>query len=222
MERERESSEKPPQPPGGSANSGCLRLILAGPILVLGAPLVAAMRSLARWRRGRDIRVQDVRDEKFGRYRSLHSAVDYPSSCESCSQLTSALAVLASSLSHSSDNHYLLYRESEAGILLGLGPSIQDLAERFLIMCRKSSIEGRSLLWLSLDRSRYIGEYLEAEKFNPDAGDTDRLLGEAPLNWALKIRRKRSSVSTRYEIHLYLPAESGTYGEDFIRQLETT
>jgi len=212
------AGRKDPDSVPGSGGKGCLRLMLAGPVLLLGAPVVALMRSLARWKRGRAVRLDHLDEEKSGAFSLFSGVVDFPSDVESSRILTSALASLASALSGPGDAHYLLHDDGEEGVILGLGPSIQDLCERFQIMCRKHSIEGRNLLWLSMDASEHIGRYFRSGCWDAKTEGNAALDG-LPLHWALEIRRKRGAVSTRWEIRLRVPEAKIRSGREFFDRL---
>jgi len=202
----------------GPGGGGCLRLMLAGPVLLLGAPVVALMRSLARRKRGRAVRLDELKEEKSGGFAVFSGAVDFPSGTESSRILTAALASLASTLSGPGDAHYLLHDDGEDGVVLGLGPSIQDLCERFEIMCRKHSVEGRNLLWLSMDTSEHIGRYFRSGCWDAKT-EGNAALDELPLHWALEIRRKRGAVSTRWELRIRVPEEKERYGREFFGRI---
>ena len=210
------TDKKRPEPAPGSGGPGCLRLMLAAPFLLLAAPLVSMMRSLARRRRGQAVRLGKVKETAEEKHIIFSSVVDFPSGTENCRRLTGALAALAATLSGPRDRHYLLYDDGEEGVLLGIGPSVQELAERFMIMCRKHSVENRNLLWLGMEDSEYIGSYFSSGRWETDGPES---LAALPLNWALEIRRQRGAVSTRWDLRLRLPQREEERGRSFFSRL---
>jgi len=206
---------------------GCLRLALAGPFLLIAAPVVASLRFFARLRRGKEqrIRVGDaaVIPGSSGDMKRIRGVIDFPSGVDVCRELTSAAARLASRVGRGGF-HYVLYRDkgSDENVVTGIGPAIQEFAERFLITCRRSSLEDRSVLFLAVGREIEIGRYLDPGGYDPDAsGEPEGLFRRMPFQWGLVMLRRRKTASTLFDVTLVVASEEERHAVEFFRCLQT-
>lgn len=198
----------------GTQAGGCLRALLAAPVLAVLAPVTAIFRTWARWRRGSTVVVK-TGNEDFERFESgwakVTAEVNIPDTIDGVRLLTRSVVRIAEALHTAGQVFHLVYREpgNEETITVPLGLTINDMAERFALSCRRSILDGSTLLWLCLPRGRHLGEFLDPIAYDPDApGEPEALLQTAPITWALALGRHRGGVSTVFKMEFIVPRGS--------------
>lgn len=144
----------------GSAPGGCWRTALALPALILLAPAAAALRTVARWRRGAEARVE-VRTTSGGR----EVAVDLPAGFDRPRLLTEFVARIAGRLATPGLTYALAHTDRATGesVATPFGASVQALADRFHRAGRQYDLEGCTVWWFALPRGVHLGEVLDPE-----------------------------------------------------------
>lgn len=194
-----------------AGRGGCFRALIAAPALAVLAPVAALYRSWARWRRGSAV-VVEVHTEAFERseagWSRVRATVDFPHSLDGGRLITTCVVRVAEGLAGGGEVFHLVHREAgcEETIAVPLGSAINDLAERLLLSCHRSISDKRTLVWLALRRGRHLGEVIDPVTYDPEApGEPDRLLGSAPMNWALVLKRHRGAAATFFEMSFLVP-----------------
>ena len=192
---------------------GCVRALLAAPALVFLAPMAALYRSWARWRRGSAVLVNSGIagfERSPGAWAKVTATVDIPHTADNAQLMTRCLVRLAERLGTDAQAYHLIHREPgcEETIAVPLGLTINDLAERFSLSCRRSILDRKTLLWLAWLRGSHLGEYIDPVTYDPEAaGEPERLLRAAPFAWALALNRRRGSASTVFHLEFIVARE---------------
>lgn len=208
-----------------TGRGGCLRALVAAPALVVLAPLAAGYRSWARRRRGSEI-VVDSHSEAFERpeagWTRVATTVDVPQSVDGGRLITACVVRIAEGLGSGAEVFHLVHREPgrQETIAVPLGSTINDLAERLVLSCRRSILDGRTLVWPVLPRGRHVGEVIDPVAYDPEApGEPENLLRTVPIAWALVLRRRRGSASTVFEMAFIVPEDHAEHVERAITRL---
>jgi hypothetical protein len=212
------------QPP--RSNRGCLRAALAAPVLVVLAPFAVAVRWFSKVRRGPETEVaQQVDAVSLDDGRTLLKArveIDVPHESNLDRALTGEVVRLAESLSSGGENYHLLRDEPGADepVVVSIGPSVQLLAERFMVTLQRSALEQRTIVWLALPRTLALGKLLDPTSYSPeDEGEPQKLIMRCPLVWAMALRWRRNLASVRYALEVWTPEGSGTALRTFCDRL---
>lgn len=209
------------------AAGGCRRTVGGAAALVVLAPLAAVARTVARLRRGRDVRIgwRAVPFETQAREAVLVDVdLDVPdtASARVRRELTDTVVRLAEGLRHGDDVYHLVYRvptEPEP-VSVPVGASVQALAERFALSLGQHDLEGRTAVWLALPRSVHLADVLDPFGYDPEAdGEPHALLAKAPVRWALATAWRHGTVSTRLRALVVLPPVRHPMLEDLLGRL---
>ena len=215
--------------PGGegvvTGRGGCLRALVAAPALAVLAPLAALYRSWARRKRGSEV-VVDSHTEVFERpeagWTRVATTVDVPQSVDGGHLVTACVVRIAEGLGSGDEVFHLVHREPgrQETIAVPLGSTINDLAERLLLSCRRSVLDGRTLVWPVLQRGRHLGEVIDPVAYDPEApGEPEKLLRTAPIAWVLVLRRRRVAASTVFEMIFIVPEDHADSVERAVTRL---
>ncbi len=203
--------------PGGegvvAGRGGCLRALVSAPALAVLAPLAALYRLWARRKRGSEV-VVDSHTEVFERpeagWTRVATTVDVPQSVDGGHLVTACVVRIAEGLGSGNEVFYLVHREPgrEETIAVPLGSTINDLAEWLVLSCRRSILDGRTLVWPVQPRGRHLGEVIDPVAYDPEApGEPENLLRTAPIAWALVLRRRSGAASTVFEMTFIVPED---------------
>ena len=114
-----------------------------------------------------------------------------------------------------SDDHYhLIYRDHAEpdAILLPIGPLLQELGERLIVVLRQSELANRTAVWLTLPSRPAIAELVDPAAYDPDAvGEPEGLVEQTHARWAMATEWARVGPSTIYQVTLWVP-EKDTQG----------
>ena len=196
-----------------TGRGGCLRALVAAPALAVLAPVSALYRSWARWRRGPEV-VVTSQVEAFERseagWTKVAATADIPHSLDGGHLITACVVRIAEGLGSGGEVFHLVHREPgrHETIAVPLGSTINDLAERLVLSCRRSILDGETLVWPALPRGRHLGEVIDPVAYDPEAhGEPENLLRSAPITWALVLRRRRGAASTVFEMAFIFPED---------------
>ncbi len=214
--------------PGSPGRGGCLRVLAAAPVLAVLAPAVAAYRSWMRRRRGHDI-VVSTQTVPFDGHQSgwakISASIDIPHSLDGRRLVTQCIVRVAELVGCTGEVYHLIHRESgrDETISVPVGTSINDLAERFVLSCGQSILDGRTLVWPALLRGHHLGEFLDPMTYDPEApGEPDNALQKAPISWAMILKRRRGAASTTFSLVFIIPHQQRAKVEAAIHRLSTT
>jgi hypothetical protein len=203
---------------------GCLKSALGTVALLLLAPWAAAVRSIARWRRGNRVIVRwtgDALPSAEARWR-IDLELDVPPSkaLESRRALTDAVVRIAEHLRRADDVYHMAYRlpELHETVLVPVGPLLQELGERFAVILDEGSLAGRTVLWPTLASDRVVSELLDPDRYDPEApGEPDRIMGHADIRWGLASSWVDTGASVVHRVLVYVPTAAA---HDIDRLLE--
>ncbi|HSL18366.1 MAG TPA: hypothetical protein VLB51_10730 [Methylomirabilota bacterium] len=190
---------------------GCLASAAAAPVLLVLAPLAAAVRSWQAWRRGRDWRIA-VEALDQGATVQLGVTADVPRASASGfpRRLTHALVRIAEAMRRSDDVYHLFYRipGDDEGVLMPVGPRLQELGERIQLALGQPVLELRTTLWLALPADRPVARLVDPSRDDPEAeGEPENLVTRTAPRWAMAASRARSGPSVIYRLLLWVPDE---------------
>jgi len=203
---------------------GCAASVVAAPALLVLAPAAAVIRGWQGWRRGADWRIEIERIPR-GRDRArLDVTADIPRAAESgfVRRATHSLIRIAETLRRPDDVYHLYYRVpgDDDGVLLPVGPRLQELGERLSLSFGQSALEGRTTLWLTLPANRPAADHVDPSRDDPEApGKLEELIARPGTRWAMAVRRTHLIPSTVHRIMLWLPDESAETVVRILRDL---
>ena len=203
------------RPPGKS--KGCL-VTLTGTIALVA---IAIPVSLVRWwrarSRGDDLRtLLDVRPFPTGSgcaLRKLDLTLDLPPVVERGfhRRVTDAVVRVAEELRLPDDVYHLIYHlpwEDEP-VVIAVGPQVQELGERFSLALSQASLQGRTALWLTLERGRPLADVVDPLGYDPEAtGEPETLIASCAPRWAMATSWSRVGPSLVYRMILVVPEEA--------------
>ena len=189
---------------------GCLASAAAAPALLVLAPLAAVVRGWQAWRRGRDWRIEVDEGRNAAARQRLEVTADVPRASASGfpRRLTHALVRIAEVLRRPDDVHHLFYRipGDDEGMLVPVGPQLQELGERIQLALGQSVLERRTTLWLTLPADRAVARLVDPSRDDPEAeGEPERLVARTAPRWAMAASRARSGPSVLYRLVLWVP-----------------
>jgi hypothetical protein len=210
---------------------GCLKSALGTVALLLLAPAAAAVRSIARWRRGNRVIVRWT-GEGFpsaasdARWR-VDLELDVPPSkvAELRRMLTDTVVRIAELLRREDDVYHMAYRlpELQETVLVPVGPLLQELGERFALILDEGSLAGRTVVWPTLASERAVSELLDPSGYDPEApGEPDRIMGHADIRWGLASSWAETGASVVHRVLLYLPAAAAPEIDRLLERLRAS
>jgi hypothetical protein len=200
------------------AMPGCLRSAAGMAGLVALAPVALAVRRYRAWRRGSQLRIKRSRGrlpvvdgEPFVRF---DLAADVPASAAVETfrrQLTEVVVRVAERLRRPDDVYHLLFRDPADGetVVLPIGPLVQELAERFLLVLGIRAMAGRTSVWLALASSRRVVDLVDPFSYDPEAeGEPERLLASSGMRWGMATSFAPRGASLLFRLVLYVRADA--------------
>ena len=200
-----------PETPG--RRKGCLVTLTGSVVLVVMAIPVALVRWWRARRRGDDVRssleVQPFPTGGERAFRKLDLTLDVPPVAESefHRRLTDAVVRVAEGLRCTDDVYHLAYRLrwEEGPVVMPVGPQIQELGERFSLALSQGSLEGRTALWLTLDRGCPLAEVIDPLRYDPEAdGEPETLISSSGPRWAMATSWARVGPSLVVRLLMYV------------------
>jgi hypothetical protein len=199
------------------ASRGCLATGVGAAALVLLSPFVLVVRGFRRWRRGTEIRLRtDVSSlthaegVEFSRI-DLELDVPLPTEPEIRRRLTDAVIRVAETLRASDDVYHLVYRLpwDEEPVVLPVGPQVQELGERFLLVQSQGAMAGRTAVWLTLGREHALSEVVDPVAYDPEAdGEPGGLLIHPALRWSMATEWARVGPSLIFRLIFVVPVRA--------------
>ena len=210
------------------AMSGCLRSAAGMAGLVALAPVALVVRRYRAWRRGSQLRVERTRGrlavgdgEPFVR---IDLTADVPASAvvePFRRRLTEVVVRVAERLRRPDDVYHLLSRNPVDGetMALPIGPLVEELAERFLLVLGLRSMAGRTSVWLTLARSRRVVDVVDPFSYDPEAeGEPERLLASSGMRWGMASSFAPRGASVLFRVVLYVPADAAATVEALLEK----
>jgi len=198
--------------------AGCLRSAAGMAGLVVLAPVALAVRRYRAWRRGSQLRIERSRGrlpvvdgEPFVR---INLTADVPASAAVepfRRRLTEVVVRVAERLRRPDDVYHLLSRDPADGetVVLPIGPLVQELAERFLLVLGIRAMAGRTSVWLTLARSRRVVDLVDPFGYDPEAeGEPERLLASSGMRWGMATSFAPRGASVLFRLVLYVPGDA--------------
>jgi hypothetical protein len=179
----------------GDERSGCLRAAVAMPLLVLLAPVAAMVRSVARLRRGSAVDL-GIRTAADGR---VAVSLDLPWTVDPVRPVTECVARFAEAVGRPGDVYALCWEDDgvDEAQRVAVGASIQALADRLQRSLRRSSLNGRWVVWLALPRGLHPGQVVGPTVPIPQDGTWNAALSPG-FRWAFGLRRTDTAVARRW------------------------
>jgi len=196
---------------------GCLGSLAGFVVLAVMSPFVAIVRTWRRRRRGDDVRVKRKvtvwPDAEHGTLRRIDVTVDVPAAAETVfrRRVTDTVVRIAEALRRSDDVYNMVYRmpADEEALALPVGPLLQELGERFFLALNQGSLEGRTVVWLTLGRGTALAQVVDPATCDPEAdGEPEGLLGTPEARWTMASEWARVGPSLVIRLVLVVPAES--------------
>jgi hypothetical protein len=181
----------------GDERSGCLRAAVAMPLLAVLAPVAAMVRSVARLRRGSAVDL-GIRTAADGR---VAVSLDLPWTVDPVRPVTECVARFAEVVGRPGDVYALCWEDDGVGEAqrVAVGASIQALADRLQRSLRRSSLNGRWVVWLALPRGCHPGQAADPTVPIPQDGTWNTALSPG-FRWALGLCREDSAVTRRWRL----------------------
>jgi hypothetical protein len=194
---------------------GCLATGIAAVALAVLSPLVFAVQSWKRWRRGTEIRARTHSRSLAApariELREINVEFDVPGVAEADfrGRLTEAVVRMADSMRAPDDVYHLVYRlpwDTEP-VLLPVGPQLQELGERFSLLQSRGGMAGRTAVWLTLGREHALAEIVDPVGYDPEAaGEPEGLLTHPALRWSMATEWVRIGPSLLVRLMIVVPA----------------
>ncbi len=207
---------------------GCVAAAAGAVGLVLLSPLALAVRTVQRWRRGRQVRIR-WRSEAFPGsearpLRRIDVELDLPAESARSfrERLTDTVVRIAERIREADDVYHFVVRQPELAetVVLPIGPQLQELGERFALHLGQQGLAGRTVVWLTLDRRLALSRVLDPVRYDPEApGEPERLLAGAPVRWAMATSFVATGAAVIHRMLLYLPAAAAADAEGLLERL---
>jgi len=126
-------------------------------------------------------------------------------------ELTEVVVRVAESVRRESDvYHQLAWDQDEATLRMApVGPQLEELGDRFLLMLERPAAEGLCQVWLTLPRDVGLGQAMAGRGFDPEAeGEPERLLGSLEVRWAAASEVVRRDPVQLIRLVLFVPPEA--------------
>jgi hypothetical protein len=138
---------------------------------------------------------------------------DVPSAAETGfrRRMTDTVIRIAEALRRPDDVYNLIYRlpAEEEALTLPVGPQLQELGERFFLALKQGSLEGRTVVWLTLGRETPLAGVVDSLVCDPEAeGEPNGLLSTPEARWAMACEWVRVGPSLVIRLILVVPAAS--------------
>jgi hypothetical protein len=193
------------------------------------APVALAVRRYRAWRRGSELRIERSRGrlpvvdgEPFVR---IDLTADVPASAAVETfrrRLTEVVVRVAERLRRPDDLYHLLFRDPADGgetVVLPIGPLVQELAERFLLVLGIRAMAGRTSVWLALASSRRVVDLVDPFSYDPEAeGEPERLLASSGMRWGMATSFAPRGASVLFRLVLFVPADVATSVEALLEK----
>jgi hypothetical protein len=177
--------------------SGCLRAAVAAPFLAVLAPVAAALRAVARWRRGAAVGLE-IRPLTGERVAVI---LDAPSRMDPARPVTECVARVAEGLGGAGDVYALCWEDDGVGESqrVAVGASVQAFADRLHRSLHRAALNDRWVVWLALPRGVHPGQV--ADPTVPIPQDGRWFEGLQPgFRWCLGLHRRDGAASRRWRL----------------------
>lgn len=180
------------------------------------SPIVLAVRSWRKWRRGSEIRttvdIEPLTNSVGADLRRIDLSFDVPQPAEPGfrRRLTDSVVRVAEALGESEDVYHLVYRLpwEEEPVAMPIGPKLQELGDRFALVQSQGAMAGRTAVWLTLSRDRALSELVDPNDYDPEAGgEPNGLLMHRDLRWSMASEWARVGPSLVLRLVLVVPAD---------------
>ena len=213
-----------PEPFPSRGPRGCLAVGAGVLALIVISPFALVIRSWRAWRRGGEVRStlesRPFANTAAGPRRRIDLMLDVPAPAEPGfrSLLTDTIVRVAEALRRPDDVYNVLYRlpSDPEPVVLPVGPQLQELGERFSLILSQGALSGRTVVWLTLGRSRALSDVLDPVACDPEAeGEPETLLATADARWSMATEWARVDPSLVIRLILVVPSEA----EDRVKTL---
>lgn len=179
------------------------------------APIVVAVRSWKKWRRGSELRkktdIESLSTSVGANLGHIDLSFDVPPPAEPGfrRRLTDAVVRVAETLRTPDDVYHLVYRlpSDEEPVAIPVGPKVQELGERFSLVQSQGATAGRTVVWLTLSRDCALAEVVDPVAYDPEAsGEPRALMTDPALRWSMATVWARVGPSLIFRLVLVVPA----------------
>lgn len=135
-------------------------------------------------------------------------------------RLTDAVVRVAEVLRSPDDVYHLVYRlpSDEEPVVLPVGPQLQELGDRFLLVSSQNALSGHTAVWLALPRGRALSEILDPLTYDPEAqGEPEGLLEHAGAQWSMASEWAQIGPSLVVRLVVIVPAARADRVTDLLR-----
>ncbi len=137
-------------------------------------------------------------------------------------RLTDRAVRIAELLRRPDDVYHTAYRQRELceTTLVPVGPQLQELGSRFALSLSQGSLEGRTVVWLTLSNTRPVAEVVDPFGYDPESeGEPERLLTSSEVRWGMATSFVSTGTSVMYRMLLYVPESALRGVEDLLDRL---
>jgi hypothetical protein len=184
--------------------------------LIVISPFALVIRSWRAWRRGDEVRstleTRPLVSTTGARHR-IDLTLDVPAAVEPGfrRRLTDAVVRVAEALRRPDDVYNIIYRHpaDPEPVVLAVGPQLQELGERFLLVLSQGALSGRTVVWLTLGRDHALSEVLDPVACDPEAeGEPEALLASPAARWSMATEWARVGPSLVIRLILVVPTDA--------------
>ena len=197
--------------PFATPKRGCLGAAVGAVVLVVLAPWVAAIRWWRRVRRGRKQRLSIEQSASGAGRTRFDLKLDLPAPVAPADhrRITNAVVRAAEVLATGCGSYVAFYRrggDSEA-TLQAIGPRMQELGERFMLLLTQGPLNGRNVVWMALDPTTAASDVIDPLALDPeDAATLEKLVGHARARWTMACTWSHDGPSWLLQLIVVVPS----------------
>jgi hypothetical protein len=193
-------------------------------VLAVLAPWVAAIRWWRRLRRGGAPRFSIEQTTGAAERTRFDLKLDLPAPVTTTDRrrITNAVVRAAEVLAAGCGSYAAFYRrgaDAEA-TLQAIGPRLQELGERFMLLLTQGPLNGRNVAWLALDPATAASDVIDPLVSDPEnAATIEKLLSDPRARWAMASTWSHDGPSWLLRLIVVVPAPTAVEVRERLERL---